>query len=128
MRDLLTYLDPSQIADELKKFEAVTPTLFRAPGFVADYLQQPNVQTASIKTDDAEYVIAFHISGDKGFWVDLAKCVRGSDTDTLFQVIQNTAARFGCTYIRFTTMRTGLIELAKERGFIVEAVLLTKAA
>lgn len=128
MKAILEYIDPATITDLLESFENVTPTMFREPGFVQKYLRSPGVQTAAIKIGDlTAYIIAFRITNDNGFWVELAKSNTGGDTDTLFQVISQTAEKLGCKYIRFTTSRHGLVKLAQAKGYTAEAVLMTKA-
>jgi hypothetical protein len=112
----------------LRRFESAAPVLCREPGFCKQLVAEGWMEASQIAWQGIPaFVVAWRVTLDKGFWVEIAQTLGiAAPFDVLSDTLEQLAREKGCRYIRFVTMRRGLVRLAQQRGYTPEAVLLTK--
>lgn len=111
-----------------QKFEAVAPVLCRNKGFLHRATLEGWTNAEQVCVDgEASFVLWWHNSLDRGLWIDAAETMRETgNPGALVLAAEAIAKREGATYIRFMTVRPGLIKVAQNGGFKVEGVCLYK--
>jgi len=120
--------DDAVLNSALRKFEVAAPVLCREPGYCAELVSEGWMEPAQINWNGAPaFVITWHVTTDNGFWLDIAQSLgAGAPFDVLVHAVEQFARSKRCRYIRFLTLRRGLVPLAHQHGYKPEAVLLTK--
>jgi hypothetical protein len=120
--------DGATLNSALRRFEVAAPVLCREPGFCKQLVDEGWMEASKIIwRDKPAFLIAWRVTPDSGFWVELAQSLGASAPfDVLTDAVEQLARVKGCRYIRFLTMRRGLLRLAQQRGYTPEAVLLAK--
>ena len=120
--------DAAMLDAALRRFDTAAPVLCREPGYCKQLVDEGWLQSTQINWQGRPvFVIAWHVTPDGGFWLDIAQTLgAGAPFDVLVRAVEGFARQQHCRYIRFLTMRRGLVHLAQQRGYSPEAVLLTK--
>lgn len=73
------------------------------------------------------FMLWWHISSDNGLWIDACQSY-GSDCpiDIAFMAVEKIKDGKGCKYVRFMTVRGGLVEVAKKAGYRIDGLILVK--
>jgi len=73
------------------------------------------------------YVVCWNKTFDGGLWINVAQAITGKgDHSALFLGCEMIAHREHCDYVRFSTSRRGLVRRAQLKGYVPDAVLMTK--
>ena len=116
------------VNEALKRFEFAAPVLCREPGYCKQLVSEGWTQPVQINfRGKPAFVVSWHVTSDRGFWLDIAQTLNaGAPVNVLFAGVELIARRQNARYIRFQTMRRGLVKLSKDRGYKPEAVLMVK--
>lgn len=120
---------PPDVAEAAaRKFDAVAPVLCRDKGFLHRATLEGWTNAEQVNVDgQAAFVIWWHNSLDRGLWIDAAETLRNEGNPAaLVLAAEAIAKREGATYIRFMTIRPGLIKVTQQGGFMVEGLCLCK--
>lgn len=114
--------------ESLRAFESVLSTEFLQPGHFARMINEGHLQSARVHFNGAAaFDLAYHLTDDGGLWIDLVQTLHsGAPTSALFESVDLLAKHHAVRYIRFTTPRRGLVELAKNAGYRAESVMVCK--
>jgi hypothetical protein len=120
--------DEATVDAALRRFEVAAPVLCREPGHCRHLVDEGWMASSQINWNDKPaFLIAWRVTDDGGFWLELAQTLgSGAPFDVLTETVERLAREKRCRYIRFLTLRRGLVHLAQSRGCRPEAVLLTK--
>ena len=112
----------------MRQFEVAAPVLCREPGYCRELITEGWMIPTQINWNGRPaFVFTWHVTSDNGFWLDVVQTLGlGAPFDVLVHAVEQFAREKRCRYIRFLTLRRGLVRLAQERGYTPEAVLLTK--
>lgn len=123
---------PEVTAAALLRFETVMPTEFRDPGFLKTAIAQGRTIPQVVHVDGRPaYFLTYHNSPDGGLWADVAQRIPGAShsvasLELLAHAFELLAHNSAARYIRFTTARAGLVQVAQSLGYVPEAVLMSK--
>lgn len=128
--ELVELLSPedAMVDVALRQFEFTAPVLFREPGCCRQLIAEGWTTASQINWQGRPaFVVTWHVTPDGGFWLDIAQTL---GTRAPFAVLVAAMEQFArekvCRYIRFLTLRRGLVTLAQQHGYAAEAVLLSK--
>ena len=128
--ELIELLPASEetVNEALKRFEFAAPVLCREAGYCKELVSEGWTTPAQINFRGAPaYLVTWHVTSDRGFWLDIAQTLNARvPVNVLFAGVELIARRQNARYIRYQTMRRGLVKLGKERGYKPEAVLMVK--
>lgn len=128
--ELIELLPPndSLLNSAMRKFEVAAPVLCRDAGYCKQLLDEGWMQPLQINWRGIPaYLITWHITSDRGFWLDIAQTLNaGAPFEVLVGTVENLAREKGCRYVRYLTVRRGLVWLGQQLGYTPEAALLTK--
>lgn len=116
------------LGDALVQFECSAPVLCRKPGYIKTLIAEGWMKTAQINFNNRPvYVIGWHLTTDGGLWVDIVQSLcSGISMEILYSGIEHLARAQNAVYVRWITMRKGLVRFVRSKGYVAEAVLLTK--
>jgi len=120
--------DQAMVDAALRRFDATAPALCREPGYCRQLVAEGFLEAAVIHWQgEPAFFLCWRMTSDRGLWIDIAQTLSaGAPTDVLFDGVALLADREHARYIRFLTMRRGLVKLAQQRGYQPEAVLLVQ--
>ncbi len=119
---------PQQLEDGLARFELSAPILCREPGYLKTLIAEGWMETATVNVGGRPaFLIAWHVTPDQGFWFDAVITLGAEVPYTVcVDAVERLARDKRCRYIRWVTLRRGIVKWAKEQGYAPEAVILTK--
>ena len=120
--------DGATLAGALSRFETAAPVLCREHGYCRELIAEGWSKPVQINCAGRPvFLICYRQTFDGGFWVDIAQTLNGgAPTAVMFETVEKLARQSGARYMRFATMRRGLVKLACQFGFEPEAVLCVK--
>jgi hypothetical protein len=119
---------PDELGDGLAAFELSAPVMCREPGYLKELIDEGWMQASTIHVNGRPaFLIGWHISTDRGLWFDFVQSLSpDSDHAVAITTVERLAAQNGCRYVRWTTLRRGIVKWAQDFGYIPEAIILTK--
>ncbi len=119
---------PQQLENGLAAFELSAPILCREPGYLKQLIAEGWIETAVVNVAGRPaFLIGWHLTPDQGFWFDLVVTLGAQAPYTAcVAAIERLAREKRCRYIRWVTLRRGIVKWATEQGYTAEAVILTK--
>ena len=120
--------DEATLDAALRRFDVASPGFCREPGYCKQLIDEGWMTPAQINWNGKPaFIITWHLAPDGGFWLDLAQTLdSGAPFDVLTDSIERIAREKRCRYIRFLTLRRGLVRLTQQRGYRPETVMFTK--
>lgn len=124
-------LDACPEADAVKaaeEFRDFAPLNFK-DRISLDYLTREGFVTAEQVTFNGEpaYVVWWSKTLDNGLSINACQSLRdGVSVDVAFIAAERIQTREGCPYLRFASIRQGLLRHAERRGYKFETVVMTK--
>ena len=129
-KDLIELIppEPATVDAALRKFEFTAPALCREPGYCRELFDEGFITPAQINWGDSPaFFLGWRLTTDRGLWVDVAQTLSGgAPIEVLVNGVFAIADQKGARYVRFLTMRRGLVKVAQQHGFRAEAVLMVK--
>ncbi len=124
----LLWPDTATLNKALEQFDIASPALCREPGYCRELVAEGWTEPAQINWHGKPaFLITWRVTSDRGFWIDIAQTLNAAAPfSVLVQAGERLAALKQARYIRFLTMRRGLVKLAREFGYQPEAVLMVK--
>ena len=112
----------------MRRFEITAPALCRKPGYCRELVDEGFLEPLQINWLGAPaYFLGWRMTTDRGLWIDIAQTlIASAPADVLWNGVAMLAERERAAYIRFLTMRPGLVKLAQRHGYQPEAVLMVK--
>ena len=112
----------------LRKFEFTAPALCREPGYCRELITEGFMEPAQINwRNEPAFFFGWRLTTDRGLWLDVAQTLSGgAPIEVLVHGVLTLADQKGARYIRFLTMRRGLVKVAQQHGFRAEAVVMVK--
>jgi hypothetical protein len=131
--ELIELLPPNaaMVDAAMRQFELAAPVLCREPGYCRELISEGWTipQQVNFRGRPA-FLFTWHVTSDSGFWLDIVQTLRngapGAPFEVLVWAVEQFARAKGSRYIRFLTLRRGLVQLAQQQGYNPEAVLMTK--
>jgi hypothetical protein len=119
---------PQQLTDLLAKFELAAPILCREPGYVKHLAAEGWIENSIVAIGGRQaFLIGWHITPDQGFWFDVVITLHtGAPYTACVEAVEQLARQRRCKYIRWVTLRRGIVKWAQDLGYTAEAVILTK--
>lgn len=119
---------PQQLEDGLARFELSAPICCREPGYIKQLIAEGWMEASVVSVGGRPaFFVAWHVTPDQGFWFDVVVTLGAEVPYTACATaIEGMARERGCRYIRWVTLRRGIVHWAKLQGYTAEAVILTK--
>lgn len=122
---------PEELPAMLKAFEFAAPIMARKPGAIKRMIDEGFLHTCKL-VDTAvgidSHMVCWHLSADGGFWLDVLLALNPNPLPhgVVIKTMEGFAIAKGANYIRWVTMRKGIVRWAHQAGYTPEAVILTK--
>jgi len=112
----------------MRSFDTAAPVLCREPGYCRELMAEGWISPIKVEWNDSPaYILGFRMTNDRGLWIEIAQTLNGgAPMEVLVKGVSLLADRQRARYVRFLTMRRGLVSIAQQHGYHAEAVLLTK--
>jgi len=112
----------------LSRFEMLTPTEWRQPGFCRAAVAAGWTQPLQVNVNGKPaYVLTYRVTSDGGLWIDICQSLAsGVAYEALAKAVDQLARKMQRRYIRFTTARRGIVKSAVAYGYQPEAVMMGK--
>ena len=127
---LIELLPPNDaVLDQaLRRFDLTAPALCREPGYCKQLVAEGWTNPSQINWKGRPaFVVTWHVTSDRGFWLDIAQSLyTGAPTEALFNAVETLARQQNARYIRWLTLRRGLVKLGQRHGYQPEAAVLVK--
>lgn len=120
---------PQQLEYGLAAFELTAPILCREPGYLKTLAAEGWLKTSIVRVNGVPgWLIGWHMTPDRGFWFDVVITLGESQApySTCVAAVERLAREQKARYIRWVTLRRGIVKWAQEQGYTPEAVILTK--
>ena len=120
--------DAASLDQALRAFDAAAPVLCREPGYVKRLVDEGFMEASEVHWQGRPaFLVTWHVTNDRGFWLDVAQTLNGgAPFAVLIEATERLAREHGCRYVRFLTLRRGLVKLTAAHAYHAEAVMLTK--
>jgi hypothetical protein len=120
--------DDAVLDRALQRFELTAPVLCREPGYCRQLIAEGWTNPSQINwRGRPAFVITWHVTSDRGLWLDIAQSLyAGAPTEALVNAVETLARQQKARYIRWLTLRRGLVRIGQRNGYRPEAVLLVK--
>jgi len=120
--------DPGLVEAAMRRFDTTAPVLCREPGYCRELMAEGWIAPIKVEWNhEPAYILGFRMTTDRGLWIEIAQTLNGgAPMEVLVKGVSLLAGRERARYVRFLTMRRGLVRIAQQDGYHAEAVLLTK--
>lgn len=128
-QQLIAYLPATteQAEQAIAAFEAINPTLFKNPGKLNHMLAEGWIEAITITLDEKPVLVLFvSYSPDGGLWIHAAQAIQTTQLAVVFKAVEVVKAGKQLRYIRFLTVRKGIVETALQLGYSIDGLILSK--
>jgi hypothetical protein len=124
----LIELLPVNDTDVFRQFEIAAPIMARDPGYIKWLVDEGWLTVRQLNHNGKpSHLFGWHMSADGGFWLDVVFALSDPIPQERFiEQIEAFARGQMAKYIRWVTLRRGIVRWAEQAGYTPEAVILTK--
>lgn len=117
-------VDDLTAAKQSALFEAISPVNRRESGFLVNAVAKGSCKVIQVQFNhEPAFILWYHLTDDCGLWIDACQSYgTAAPVDVAFAAARKMGQ--GLKYIRFMTIRQGLIKTAMRCGFAVDGLVL----
>lgn len=128
-QQLISLLPPDNdaVCQAISAFESVAPVNSYSKGYLAKAVAEGHYIPLQVNLQDVPHqILFFSVTLDGGLWIHAAQTIKPYHIDLTFAAAETLRQQQQCSYIRFMTIRAGMVRAAQNHGYIVEGVVISK--